>query len=270
MKDKGDHDTCSCVVDEAVAVNEVVDDEAVVDIMAISEVVDAMAFDEGDDDEAVDDAMGVDGVVDDGEVEDEAVDDAMEVDEVVDYAKVVDEVVDDAMGVDGAVDDGEVVDEAVDDAMVVYDVVDDVMVAYDEVDDEEVVDETLQLDVNTVVELHFHVLLLGIQSTENKRKCQKNVPGHCKFPHGTNKPISNLIVLRDNHHFSIQVYTAKYPSKNISKENGMAAWPRGARVRLAIWRSWVLFLLLGLVGFVLSPPKFKSTATGCLLPVGVF
>ena len=30
MKDKGDHDTCSCVVDEAVAVNEVVDEEAVV------------------------------------------------------------------------------------------------------------------------------------------------------------------------------------------------------------------------------------------------
>ena len=30
MKDKGDHDTCSCVVDEAVAVSEVVDDEAVV------------------------------------------------------------------------------------------------------------------------------------------------------------------------------------------------------------------------------------------------
>ena len=195
MKGYDDHDTCSCVVVKLVAVNEMVDDEAVVfmyhlaitkvvdnvtvvDAMAISEVVDAMAFDEGDDDEVVDDAMGVDGVVDDGEVEDEAVDDAMEVDEVVDYAKVVDEMVDDATGVDGAVDDGEVVDEAVDDAMVVYDVVDDVMVAYDEVDDEEVVDETLQLDVNTVVELHFHVLLLGIQSTENKRKCQKNVPGH--------------------------------------------------------------------------------------------
>ena len=30
MKDKGDHDTCSCVIDEPVAVNEVVDDEAVV------------------------------------------------------------------------------------------------------------------------------------------------------------------------------------------------------------------------------------------------
>ncbi|CAH3026877.1 unnamed protein product [Porites evermanni] len=111
------------------------------------------------------------------------------------------------------------------------------MVAYDE----EVVDEKLQLDVDTVVELHFHVLLLGIQSTENKRKCQKNITGHCKFPHGTNKPISNLIVLRDNHHFSIQVYTAKYLPKNISKGNGMAAHP-----------------------------KFKSTATGCLLPVGVF
>ena len=173
------------------AVSEVVDNVTVVDAMAISEVVDAMAFDEGDDDEAVDDAMGVDGVVD------EAVDDAMEVDEVVDYAKVV---VDDAMGVGGAVDD----------AMVVYDGVDDVMVAYDE----EVVDEKLQLDVDTVVELHFHVLLLGIQSTENKRKYQKNVPGHCKFPHGTNKPISNLIVLRDNHHFSIQLYTAKYLPKN--------------------------------------------------------
>ena len=195
------------VDDEAVvcmyhlAVNEVVDNAAVVDTMAISEVVDAMAFDEGDDDEVVDDATGVDGVVDDGEVVDEAGDDAMEVDEVVDYAKVVDEVVDDAMGVDGAVDDGEVVDEVVDDAIVVYDVADDVMVAYDE----EVVDEKLQQDVDTVVELHFHVLLLGIQSTENKRKCPKNVPGHCKFPHGTNRPISNLIVLRDNHHFSIQV-----------------------------------------------------------------
>ena len=35
--------------------------------------------------------------------------------------------------------------------------VDDAMV-----DDEEVVDEKLQLDVDTVVELHFHVLLLGI------------------------------------------------------------------------------------------------------------
>lgn len=225
------------------AVSEVVDNVTVVDAMAISEVVDAMAFDEGDDDEAVDDAMGVDGVVDDGEVEDEAVDDAMEVDEVVDYAKVVDEMVDDATGVDGAVDDGEVVDEAVDDAMVVYDVVHDVMVAYDEVDDEEVVDEALQLDVNTVVELHFHVLLLGIQSTENKRKCQKNVPGHCKFPHGTNRPISNLIVLRDNHHFSIHVYTAKYLPKNISKGNGMAEWPRIQRVGLAIQSSWVLVLL---------------------------
>ena len=132
MKGYDDHDTCSCVVVKLVAVNEMVDDEAVVfmydlaitklvdnvtvvDATAISEVVDAMAFDEGDDDEVVDDAMGVDGVVDDGEVEDEAVDDAMEVDEVVDYAKVVD----DAMGVDGAVDD----------AMVVYDVVDDVTVA---------------------------------------------------------------------------------------------------------------------------------------------
>lgn len=205
MKDKDDHDTCSCDVDEPVAVNEVVDDEAVVfmydlavnevvnnatvvDAMAISEVVDAMAFDEGDDDEAVDDAMGVDGVVDDGEVVDEAGDDAMEVDEVVDYAMVVDEAVDDAMGVDGAVDDGEVVDEAVDDAMVVYDVVDDVMVAYDE----EVVGEKPQWNVDTVVERHFHVLLLGIQSTENKRKCQKKVPGHCKFPHGTNRPIIKL------------------------------------------------------------------------------
>ena len=191
-----------CMYD--LAVNEVMDNEAVVDIMAISEVVDAMAFDEGDDDEGVDDAMGVDGVVDDGEVVDEAGDDAMEVDEVVDYAKVVDEAVDDAMEVD------EVVDEAVDDAMVVYDVVDDVMVAYDE----EVVDEKLQLDVDTVGELHFHVLLLGIQSTENKRKCQKNIQGHCNFPHGTNKPISNLIVHRDYHNFSIQVYTAKYLPKN--------------------------------------------------------
>ena len=77
--------------------------------------------------------------------------------------------------------------------------------------------------MDIAVELHFHVLLLGIQSTENKRKCQKNIPGHCKFPHGTNRPISHLIVLRDNHHFSIQVYTAKYLPKNISKGNGMAA-----------------------------------------------
>ena len=227
------------------AISEVVDNAAVVDTMAISEVVDAVAVDEGDDDEEVDDAMGVDGVLDDGEVVDEAGDDAMEVDEVVDYAKVVDEVVDDAM--------------------VVYDGVDDVMVAYDE----EVVDEELQLDVEKVVELHYHVLLLGIQSTENKRTCQKNVPGHYKFSHGINRPISNLIVLRDNHHFSIQVYTAKYPPKNISKGNGMAVWPRSRRVRLAIRRSWVLFPLLGLVRFVLSHPKFKSMATGCLLPVGV-
>ena len=152
--------------------------------MAISKVVDAicMAFDEGDDDEAADNAIGVDGVVDDGGVVDEVVDDAMEVDEVVD------EGVDDAMGVDGVVDDGEVVDKAVDDAMVVYDVVDDVMVAYDE----EVVGEKPQLDVDTAVELHFHILLLGIQSTENKRKCQENVPGHCKFPNGTNRPIIKL------------------------------------------------------------------------------
>ena len=126
MKDKGDHDTCSCVVDEAVAVSEVVDDEAVVcmhdlavsevkvDTMAISKVVDALAVDEGDDDEGVDD-----------------------------------EVVDDAMGVYGGVDDAMVVANAM-------------------VDDEEVVDEKLQLDVDTVVELHFHFLLLGIQSTENK------------------------------------------------------------------------------------------------------
>ena len=218
MKDKGDHDTCSCVVDEAVAVNEVVDDEAVdctydlvvnevvdnatvVDNRAISEVVDAVAVDEGDDDEGVDDAMGVDERDDD-----EAVDDAIGVDGAVDDGEVVDEVVDDAMEVD----------EGVDDAMVVYEGVDDTMVVADAmVDDEEVVGEKLQLDVEKIVELHFHVLLLGIQSKENKRKCQENVPGHCKFPHGTNKPISNLIVLRDNHHFSIQVYTAKYLPKNI-------------------------------------------------------
>ena len=156
MKDKGDHDTYSCVVDEVVAVSEVVDDEAVVcmhdlvvnelkvDTMAISKVVDAVAVDEGDDDEGVDD-----------------------------------EVVDDAMGVYGGVDDASRVDEGVDDAMVVYGGVDDSMVVADAmVDDEEVVDEKLQLDVDTVVELHFHVLLLGIQSTENKRKCQENVPGH--------------------------------------------------------------------------------------------
>ena len=83
-------------------------------------------------------------------------------------------------------------------------------------------------------------------------------------------PLSNLIVLRDYHHSSIQVYTAKYPPKNISKGNGMAVWQRSRRVRLAIPRSWVLLPFLGLVGFVLSCPKFKSTATGCLLPVGVF
>ena len=147
--------------------------------MAISEVVDALAFDEG-----VDDATGIDERDDDEAVDDEGVDDAMEVDEGDDDEAVDDEVVDDAMGVDGAVDDGEVVDEAVgepmevDDAMVVYEGVDDAMV-----DDEEVVDEKLQLDVDTVVELHFQVLLLGIQSTENKRKCEKNVPEHCKFPH---------------------------------------------------------------------------------------
>ena len=85
MTDKGDHDTCSCVVDEAVAVNEVLDDEAVVcmhdlavselkvDTMAISKVVDAVAVDEGDDDEGVDDevvddAIGVYGGVDDAMV----------------------------------------------------------------------------------------------------------------------------------------------------------------------------------------------------------
>ena len=185
MKDKGDHDTCSCVVDEAVAVSEVVDDEAVVcmhdlavsevkvDTMAISKVVDALAVDEGDDDEGVDDAMGVYGGVDD--------------------AMVVCGGVDDAMVVYGGVDDARGVDEGVDDAMVVYGGVDDAMVVADAmVDDEEVVDEKLQLDVDRVVELHFHFLLLGIQSTENKRKCQKNVPGHCKFPHGTNRPIIKL------------------------------------------------------------------------------
>ena len=212
MKDKGDHDACSCVVDEPVAVNEVVDDEAVVcmyDLVVnevvvdnaavvdttISEVMDAMAVDEGDDDEGVDDAMGVDEgddnevVVDDamgfdeGDDNEAVVDDAMGVDEGDDNEAVDDEVVYDAMGVDGAVDDGEVVDEVVDDAMVVADAM---------VDDEEVVDEKLQLDADTVVELHFHVLLLGIQSTENKRKCQEKVPGHCKFPHRTNRPIIKL------------------------------------------------------------------------------
>ena len=277
MKDKGDHDTCSCVVDEPVAVNEVVADEAVVrmydlavsevvdnaavvDTMAISEVVDAVAVDEGDDDEGVDDAMGVDERDDDEAVDDEVVDDAMGVDGAVDDGEVVDEAVDDAMEVDEVVDDAMEVDEGVDDTMVMADAM---------VDEEEVVDEKLRFYVDTVVELHFHVLLLGIQFRENKRKCQKNVPGHCKFPHETNRPILNLIVLRDNHHFSIQVYTAKYPPKNISKGNGMAVWSRSRHVRLAIRRSWVLFLLLGLVGFVLSHPKFKSTASSCLLPVGV-
>ena len=222
MKDKGDHDACSCVVDEPVAVNEVVDDEAVVcmyDLVVnevvvdnaavvdttISEVMDAMAVDEGDDEEGVDDAMGVDKgddnevVVDnamwfdEGDDNEAVVDDAMGVDEGDDDEAVDDEVVYDAMGVDGAVDDGEVVDGAVDDGEVVDEVVDDAMVGADAmVDDEEVVDEKLQLDVDTVVELHFHVLLLGIQSTENKRKCQENVPGHCKFPHRTNRPIIKL------------------------------------------------------------------------------
>ena len=65
-------------------------------------------------------------------------------------------------------------------------------------------------------------------------------------------PLSNLIVLRGYHNFSIQVYTAKYLPKNISKGNGMAVWSRSQHVRLAIRRSWVLFPLLGLVGFVLS------------------
>ena len=222
------------------AVSEVVDNATVVDTMAISEVVDAMAFDEGDDDEAADDAMGVDRVVDDREVEDEAVDDAMEVDEVVDYAKVVDEGADDAMGVNGAVDDGEVVDEVVDDAMVVYDVVDDVMVAYDE----EVVDEKLQLDVDIAVELHFHILLLGIQSTENKRKCQKNVPGHCKFPHGTNRPIIKLDCTQGSSSFFHTSVYCKIPTKEYIKQ--MARWLRSQHVRLAIQRSWALVPLRAL------------------------
>ena len=51
-----------------------------------------------------------------------------------------------------------------DDAMVVADAM---------VDDEEVVDEKLQLDVDTVVELHFHVLLLGIQSTKKKEMSEE-------------------------------------------------------------------------------------------------
>ena len=201
MKDKGDHDTCSCFVNEPVAVNEVVDDEAVVcmhdlaisevvdnaavvDTTAISEVVDAMAVDEGDDDEGVDDTMGVEERDDDEAVDDEVVDDAMGVDGAVDDGEVVDEAVDDARGVHEGVDDAMMVYEGVDDAMVVADAM---------VDDEEVVGEIkLQLDVDTVVELHFHVLLLGIQSTENKRKCQENVPEHCKFPNGTNRPIIKL------------------------------------------------------------------------------
>ena len=225
MKDKGDHDTCSCVVNEPVAVNEVVDDvadvavvcmhdlainevvdnAAVVDTMAISGVVDAVAVDEGEDDDGVEDATGVDERDDDEAVDDEVVDDAMGVDGAVDDGEVVDEAVDDARGVHEGVDDAMMVYEGVDDAMVVADAM---------VDDDEVVGEKLQLDVNTVVELHFHVLLLGIQSTENKRKCQENVPGHCKFPNGTNRPISNLIVLRDYHNFSIQLYTVKYLPKN--------------------------------------------------------
>ena len=262
------------VDDEAVvcmhdlAVNEVMDNAAVVDTMAISKVVDAVAVDEGDDDDGVDDAMGVDGVVDDGEVVDEAVDDAMEVDEVVNYAKVVDEVVDDATRVDGAVDDGEVVDEAVDDAMVVYDVVDDVMVAYDE----EVVDEKLQLNVDTAVELHFHVLLLGIQSTENKRKCQKNVPGHCKFPHGTNRPIIKLNCTQGlSSFFHTSVY-CKIPTKKYIKQ--MVPWLRSQRVRLTIQRSWVLVPLRALATCWICSQLSRvqilghtcNKQTGCLLP----
>ena len=77
-----DDEAVVCTYD--LAVNEVVvDNAAVVDTMAISKVVDAVAVDEGDDDEVVDDAMGVDGAVDDGEVVDEAVDDARGVDDAM-------------------------------------------------------------------------------------------------------------------------------------------------------------------------------------------
>ena len=231
MKDKGDHDTCSCVVDEAVVVSEVVDDEAVVcmhdlavsevkvDTMAISKVVDALAVDEGDDDEGVDD---------------EVVDDAMGVYGGVDDAMVVCGGVNDAMVVYGGVDDARGVDEGVDDAMVVYGGVDDAMVVADAmVDDEEVVDEKLQLDVDTVVELHFHFLLLGIQSTENKRKCQKNVPGHCKFPHGTNRPIIKLDCTQGlSSFFHTSVY-CKIPSKEYKQRewNGSVAKKSACQTR---------------------------------------
>ena len=128
--------------------------------------------------------------------------------------------------------------------------------------------------MDIAVELHFHVLLLGIQSTENKRKCQKNIPGHCKFPHGTNKPISNLIVLRDNHHFSIQVYTAKYLPKNISKGNGMAVWPRSRRVNPCqsggpgfYSRSWDLLDLFSVVSSSNPWPLVASCQLGGFNPV---
>ena len=212
MKDKGDHDTCSCVVDEAVAVNEVVDDEAVVcmhdlaisevvdnaavvDTTAISEVVDAVAVDEGDDDEGVDDAMGVDERDDDEAVDDEVVDDAMGVDGAVDDGEVVDEAVDDAMEVDEGVDDAMVVYEGVDDAMVVADAM---------VDNEEVVGEKLQLDVNTVVELHFMFFCLESNLKKikgNVRRMYQDIVNSHMEP---TDPSSNLIVLRDYHNFSIR------------------------------------------------------------------
>ena len=133
--------------------------------------------------------------------------------------------------------------------------------------------------MDIAVELHFHVLLLGIQSTENKRKCQKNVPGHCKFPHGTNRPIIKLDCTQGlSSFFHTSVY-CKIPSKEYKQRewNGSVAKKSACQTRNTYIHTYfigssprVLLPLLGLVGFVLSCPKFKSTATGCLLPVGVF
>ena len=48
----------------------------------------------------------------------------------------------------------------------------------------------------------------------------------------------------------------------------------GQHVGLAIWQSWVRFLLWPLAGFVLNCPEFKSSATLVnsqpVQPVGVF
>ena len=49
-----------------------------------------------------------------------------------------------------------------------------------------------------------------------------------------------------------------------------AAWPSGQRVGLVIRWSRVRVPLWPLAGFALGRPEFKFSATGCLLPVGVF